>query len=392
MSDFKVGDKVRSLKTTIWHTKGEEYEVKVVEDVGSREMIRAGEWFAYSEDFELVEDKQEFAVGDAVKVVKATIVCTEDFIGQSGVVREVSAFNGNPRVEIEGRLLWHRPEGLQKVGPIGQEIELEDVQVGDTIRCTWEEYGVTYTQEGEVAKVGMDGWAETEEGNYVTHNYNHGITTPAEHIYLIDRPEKPEPEIADGTYYVTCDMKGVGPWRVTVTDGKADWRYGEGWKNQAHGGEDTLVAVKNGKRRDMTFHTEDPSPKGFDALDKDTTYFLKDRKGPVDWYLAFLEGEWRYGNPGNIATGAGWAEDWFTTGENSWEKPVPVVLSEWEKAGVIGNRYKVKYNPTLHYKVTRKGNIKAKFVDEDSDSWEKVSWSFAHFQDKVDKGDLVKIK
>lgn len=240
-----------------------------------------------------------------------------------------------------------------------RKISIDEVQVGDEIVAFRNSSGVETRRKGVVGKI-VDGVARTEQGNILTHFYNSaGGIYPAHHVYLLNRPEPKKPEIEDGVYYVTSTMKNVGPWQVTVSNEVAVWKYGKDWQHQAKGAYELLLETMHGKNA-YTFHTEDPTPKGFDALDKSKTYFLKSEAGDFDWYLAYVDGSWKYGYKGNPNTYAYGFERQFTEGTSSWEKPVERVepeltdLEKFEQAGYVGK----KFRGWATYKVTRKGNVK----------------------------------
>ena len=254
---------------------------------------------------------------------------------------------------------------LKVVEAKSQKISIEEVQVGDEIVSFRNSSGVETRRKGVVGKI-VEGVARTNEGNILTHFYNSGGGIyPAHHVYLLNRPEPKKPEIDDGVYWVRRnEAKSSNTiYRVEVATGRAGFFLPNGERTSGDYG--LLVRTKNGLVSHLDFHTEDPTPKGFDALDKTKTYFLKDiRKDgyPVDWYLAFKEGTWKYGTKDDISTTAGVFEKYFTEGTDAWEKPVEWVepeltdLEKFERAGYVGK----KFDGGPIYKVTRKGNVKYK--------------------------------
>lgn len=68
-----------------------------------------------------------FARGDRVKVVKKTLACTEEVVGETGFIDELSA-SGNLRVVCPTRSYYHSPDGLERVAA------LPEIKVGDTVR------------------------------------------------------------------------------------------------------------------------------------------------------------------------------------------------------------------------------------------------------------------
>lgn len=196
---------------------------------------------------------------------------------------------------------------------VGQEINLEDVQVGDTIVCFWEKNGVEYRQKGVVARIDEDGWAVSEGGNFITHKYANNNGVPAEHIYLLDRP----------------------------------------------------------------------TPKGFAALDKTKTYFLKNKNGILDWYLAYNEGRWRYGRSGDIATSAAAFERAFTSGEGDWEKPVECTPEPEVEDGFYRTA-------TAKGQLYRALNNKLS-VAFDGDGWQETRYIPERFIADIKAGELIRI-
>lgn len=287
-----------------------------------------------------IETKQEIEAGDTVKVIDKvgghglevgsthTVKAVED--PEDGkfamIVLDVPDAPGTRTASYAKRfeLVSKAVVEAEKPKARSQEIEKHEIQKGDLIVAFWDHEGVELRRKGVAHENdGDDDWM-TKEGAYLT--YDDALDS-AEHIYLIERPEpKPEPEIADGTYWARRnEAKSGNPvYRVEVSDGEAKWFLSNGL--QTSGTYALLLRAKNGEVYHLDFHTEDPTPsKGFGALDKTKTYYLKHYAGELDWYLAFEGGEWRYGNLGNIVTRAYTFEEQFTTGESAWEKPVEYV-------------------------------------------------------------------
>lgn len=419
-SEFEVGQKVRARENglqipvgevgvvTEFHTR--QYPVRVKFPSGRSQ---PGSLFL-AQEIEAVptkkeENMQEIKVGDKVRVV------TDKYSDHNakGSVLEVGLLPIDRRYPIyaglpgndgtlgfkSGMFGWQRHE-LELVKPAkakSQKISIDEVQVGDEIVSFRTSSGVETRRKGVVGKI-VDGVARTIEGNILTHFYNSGGGIyPAHHVYLLNRPEPKKPEIADGVYYVTSSMAGVGPWQVTVSNEVADWKYGNDWQYQAFGTYKGLVDAKKGLGGDMKFHAEDPTPKGFDALDKTKVYFLKSESGDFDWYLAYVDGSWKYGYKGNPNTHAYGFERQFTEGNSSWAKPVEWVepeltdLEKFERAGLIGARYQDGYNKHLQWKVTAKGNIKGKHLNIAGDKWETVDFGFDTLQKYDEDGTLVEV-
>lgn len=125
------------------------------------------------------------------------------------------------------------PVATEKPKARSQEITLEDVHVGDTVVAFWDHNGVEYRQKGTVAEINGQGKPITSKGNFVVHagGGRGGFGEPAEHIYLLDRPEtKPEDALdkaktyvvnykkADGSKLAAYYLKHVGgAWRYSTT-------------------------------------------------------------------------------------------------------------------------------------------------------------------------------
>lgn len=252
-----------------------------------------------------------------------------------------------------------------------QEILLHEVQAGDELVCFINYQGVELRKKGVAHAKSPSGQWHTEGGANLTY-FAVPVSAPARHIYLLNRPEPKKPEIESGVYWVTEEGHASSPWTVTVKDEEAVWVAADG-KPCTVGYKD-LVIIKSGKYADgkvcavTKFHTEDPTPKGFAALDKTKTYLLKDKRAGGyrrDWYLAFKDGKWKYGSKGVISTTAGGFEDDFTEGTNAWDKPVEYIvppltdLERFERAGYVGK----KFDGGTIYKVTRKGKVKYKAAE-----------------------------
>jgi hypothetical protein len=233
-----------------------------------------------------------------------------------------------------------------------QKITLEEVQVGDLIVCFWKRYGVETRKKGTVGRIDSDGCAIAVEGNALTHNVFGSWAnerTPAEHIYLLSRPEpQPEPEqepladwekellgipftpkkpeIENGTYWVA--QAGIPLWRVVVKDEETTW-FCMADNEEADSDYAWLLRVKNGTAYGQTLLTEDPTPA------KELTN-----------------------------------------------------LEKFKRAGYVGAKFK---DGNLHYKISAKGNVKAKWMDVKGDTWDTESWEFEVFQSLIEQGKLVKI-
>ncbi|MBK0024217.1 hypothetical protein IAE29_21565 [Ochrobactrum sp. S46] len=90
MGNLKVGDKVRSLVTQIDVRAGELYEVKTVDDGDVWVIDDVGdEFYLTSDEFEILpvaQTSQTFKVGDRVRVIKTDIFRTGTRVGDIGYV------------------------------------------------------------------------------------------------------------------------------------------------------------------------------------------------------------------------------------------------------------------------------------------------------------------
>lgn len=376
--DFKTGDIVEAIETASGVVAGKRYTVRSVDNeyAGQRIVRTVNGPAAYAYRFKLVPtEKVVFKVGDTVEIVKGTLSVTEDYIGQQGTVTDIVNATGSVVVKIGLSELYHKPEGLKlvtaKAKTASTEIKSHQIQKGDLIVAFWNEGGVETRRKGIAHENdGDDDWS-TEEGEYLT--YDGDANNPsASHIYLIERPEKAkEPEIADGTYYVTSTMKGVGPWKVTVANEDVDWKYGDNWERTAYGSYETLVETKNNKRGDMAFHTEDPR-KPIDLLDKSKVYIAKTNTSyGADYLLAHKGGEWRFANKAHAKNGV--TEDSSTVegvenqlieGGSSWHKPVEyiappkTVQEQLDELGVKATDLYFNEGSNLYYQFIGEGKAR----------------------------------
>lgn len=65
-------------------------------------------------------------------------------------------------------------------------------QIGDTIVAFWEAGGVETRRKGVIAKFDSDGTAVTDEGEYITHDYEQEEAA-ADSVFIVERAPKPEP-------------------------------------------------------------------------------------------------------------------------------------------------------------------------------------------------------
>lgn len=408
LSTFKVGDRVVALEDYSFDVKeGETYTVRSVSksyDSKSNGMIalEGSTDGIFGMRLKLAETKQEetvqqFKKGDIVEVIESGSGVVE---GQRYVVKSCET-RPRPLLTTEcGVQVFASRFKLVEPKPKKQssKITLEEVRVGDTLACFWNQNGVEYRQKGTVARINEHGYACTAEDNYLTHVGGSSALTfelEAEHIYLIERPEVKEPELADGTYYVTSIMEGVGPWQVTVANGVADWKYGDKWQNQAYSSYESLVQAKKGLRSDMVFHTEDPTPapKPVDGM------YRINEKEASSGFEAFwsvrdgvaYEGHTReaarsQGHPVNV----GWFKRMFAGDTHAFNIPVLEPKTDLElhtEAGYVGNIY-VRPNNTP-YKVTEEGKVMAWYKDDNK--WSNISWDFGTFHRSVEAGAITKI-
>lgn len=353
------------------------------------------------------ENMQKFDVGDLVEVIQeglggpeqgtqTHIIYGPDGGGCYGVPWE-RGHDGSGKFPKGLKGFWIDADGLKLIKPAkakSQKISIEEVQVGDEIVTFASRFGVEVRRKGVVARITPNGRVITSEGANLGHNFDEfGQLADVEHVYLLNRPEPKKPEIEDGVYWVRRnEAKSSNTiYRVEVATGRAGFFLPNGERTSGDYG--LLVRTKNGLVSHLDFHTEDPTPKGFDALDKTKMYFLKDNRGsnyPLDWYLAFKDGIWKYGNKDEISTTAGGFEKYFTEGTDAWEKPVEWVepeltdLEKFERAGYVGK----KFDGGPIYKVTRKGNVKYKAP---SGVWENSFHSADTFFEDIKDGLVVGI-
>lgn len=139
------------------------------------------------------------------------------------------------------------------------EIELEDVQGGDLIVCFFDNEGAEIRIKGIADHKDNDGDWLTEGGGYLT--YDDGLDLSG--IFLLERPEVKEPELADGTYWVTeKDVNDLCWWEVEVKDSKATWGICGDMTDVAFADYDYLVEVP--KSNYHTLHTSNPFPEPTD--------------------------------------------------------------------------------------------------------------------------------
>lgn len=274
-----------------------------------------------------------FAVGDKVKIVKATLVGTEKFVGQSGTVLELDV--GCYKIDVgDGKpyQFWHETRGLELVKPERKKadaIAFEDIQIGDEIVA----YSNAYVEMEQRRK----GTVATVQNSYVG-TKSEVLGWKEDTFYLLNRP-KPvvDPDfIADGTYWVKNTRLSVfdraAYWSVVVKSAKATWtaHVADGSVRQTTGDIFAhLLRVKQGKVSDREFLTEDPKPKGLDALDKTKIYHVPMKSySTLNYFMKYVDGVWMYGNNSStpedcwFSVEVAYLEEAFTEGLTAWEKPV----------------------------------------------------------------------
>lgn len=326
---IEAGDIVKVIDEVGGHglEVGTTHTVKAVEDPEDGKFamvvldVPSTRTASYAKRFELVSKgeaptKDRFNIGDCVKVTKESLYNTDRYIGQIGEVTSKEDVE-DVRVKMsDGTNYWYSVDSLEPVVEKpkpkvkSQEIEKHEIEKGDLIVAFWQVDGVELRRKGVAHENDDDDDWMTSDGGYLT--YDDELDS-ASHIYLIERPEKPvEPEIADGTYYVTSTMEGVGPWQVTVVNGVADWEYGDKWQHQAFGSYESLVQAKKGLRSDMVFHTEDPTPapKPVDGMYRINE---KDSSGKFEAFWSVREGVAYEGHTREAARSQGHPvnEGWF---------------------------------------------------------------------------------
>lgn len=489
-STFKVGDRVVALEDYDSGVKrGKTYTVTGVRAAGSPErngMIELGEATGgiFGSRLKLVETKQEEAVqkikvGDTVEVIdtsgghgkklgetfKVKAIEHDRYSSKELIVLDDPTRARTAAYAERFKVVQPKPEKVKS-----QKITVDQVQVGDEIVAFRHSSGVETRRKGVVGSI-EGGKGRTKEGNILTHFYTKAAgEVIADHIYLLNRPEPKKPEIENGVYWVTEEGHHASPWKVTVTNEKAEWETKDG--KYVYGTYENLVAVKSGKYESgpvasTKFHTEEPvktladgiytvqwrdalesggtyywvvkggkywesrdleyakgmphsgistdgnwfkdtvagdtsltvpvpyvEPKGFDALDKTKTYLLRDHRvdrTPLDWYLAFKDGAWKYGSKWDITTTAGSFEDWFTKGTSSWDKPVECVEPKLTTEDLVGKKY--RHENGLDYKVTAKGNVKLRYSDRTTrtDSWDRMGVTTKDLLRYIESGEAVEI-
>lgn len=290
---FKAGDIVEAIETASGVIKGKQYTVKSVDDTDTRPLLRLTNGdAAFAHRFKLVEAK--------AKPVKAK----------------------------------------------SQKINLEDVQVGDTIVAFRDSLGVECRRKGVVASI-EDSVARTAEGNILSHFYNAGGSyNPPQNIFLLDRPEL---VIEDGVYKFSSN-DGYYTYFWSIEDGK----YAERTTLQGVLEATTRVDSIGWLGKVFSGNTNYTVPTKLapvDLLDKTKTYVAhtKAGRGVNSYYLKHIEGNWHYTDKPEVTSANSKLEQWSTgylvEGNASWEKPVvyePEVIDtldkskQWEVSGSRG--------------------------------------------------------
>lgn len=410
----KVGSivTVKAVEPNVSGRRGDDIIVLVEQGSYSR-----GRTAAYARRFKLVEIEEaaprQIKVGDLVEVTGG--VWEHDPLKVGDVAEVLAVKNNHIGLDTNGkgghggsgefgnkRGWWVTRNGLKLVEPKAQpkpkkqsqKITLEEVQVGDLI-VAFRKLGTAEERWKDVVGSIKDGYVRSVP----CAKFPRGIllASAESDIYLLERPEPKVPEIADGTYWVTEEGHPSSPWTVTVKDEVAKWEAADGRTptvGYAH-----LLEIKSGKHAEsfpnIKFRIEKPEPTIQEQLDalgvkpEDVYLFM----GSEVTYQFIGKGQVKVDGPyGNFQREAQ-AYD-VSAFDDCFELVVPKELSDLEKfeqAGYIGGRFKASWGSDLHYKVTAKGNIKGKHFDRESDTWDKVFWSFETFERKVDNGDLVKI-
>lgn len=245
-----------------------------------------------------------------------------------------------------------------------ETINSQDIRKGDLLKITRPIGDVRLTIEGVAHHQDrLDRWITKGSKILSTLRSNETIT-------LIKRQE-----IVDGVYWVTPQRgeKTFYCWKVTVEDGEAQWVTSDGVRSA-----DTyewLVKIKNGEVSGRHFHREDPTPWGFDALDKTKRYFVESNHGGISWHLVFKDDGWKYGLLGDIMTNAKSVEADFTGGSGPYKLPVidePTLQEQLDDLGVDPmDIYSTKLGAFAQFI----GGGKVRFMSCGKRTWEKIDLS-----------------
>lgn len=127
VQQFKVGDKVTTHKQgRNWRYGGEMTDgasgviVRLAGEGVEVRLTDGDEWTYHPSELRHVSETPQFKVGDRVRVVRATLACTQNHVGSEGTIQEIGD-SGNPCVHLDRPPLgtpdafYHAPGGLELI-------------------------------------------------------------------------------------------------------------------------------------------------------------------------------------------------------------------------------------------------------------------------------------